>query len=154
MPPYHPIFGHFIALKECIQQLPRDTTMHVIVRHMAKEFPNGIFYLNLWPFNNTIMVVADPSAASKIETVKIRGRTPHTFCVYKQCLVPVLKGLSLKYGIQRVTLLSLRHSTVVLKVSLITLLCNRRCPYCISPGPLGVPRQRTLFLSLIVTSFS
>ena len=40
-------------------------------------------------------------------SVKIRGRTPHTFCVYKQCLVPALKGLSLKYGIQRVTLLSL-----------------------------------------------
>lgn len=54
MPDYHPVFGHFIALKESIQVLPRNTVMHVVVQHMAKQFPNGIFYLNLWPFNKTL----------------------------------------------------------------------------------------------------
>lgn len=67
MPDYHPIFGHFIALKECIQALPRNTTMHVVVSQMAKQFPKGIFYLNLWPFNDTLMVVANPFAASQVE---------------------------------------------------------------------------------------
>lgn len=67
MPKYHPIFGHFIALKECIQVLPRNTVMHVVMRQMAKQFPNGIFYLNLWPFSGTIMVVADPFVASQVE---------------------------------------------------------------------------------------
>lgn len=34
---------------------------------MAKQFPNGIFYLNLWPFNSTIMVIANPFMASQVE---------------------------------------------------------------------------------------
>ncbi|KAK7745730.1 hypothetical protein SLS62_009611 [Diatrype stigma] len=71
MPRYHPIFGHFAALKECIQALPRNTTMHVVVLHMAKQFPKGIFYLNLWPFNETFMVVADPFVASQVEAASL-----------------------------------------------------------------------------------
>lgn len=68
MPKFHPIFGHLIALKECMQVLPGNVAMHVMVRHMAKQFPNGIFYLNLWPFNKTIMVVGNPVAAVQVET--------------------------------------------------------------------------------------
>ncbi|CAJ2510080.1 Uu.00g059800.m01.CDS01 [Anthostomella pinea] len=41
--------------------------MHVVVRHMARQFPNGIFYLNLWPFSATLMVVANPLAAAQVE---------------------------------------------------------------------------------------
>lgn len=67
MPTYHPVFGHFIALKDCIQALPRSSTMHLVVQFMARQFPGGIFYLNLWPFNSTLMVVADPFVASQVE---------------------------------------------------------------------------------------
>ncbi|KAF2464401.1 cytochrome P450 [Lindgomyces ingoldianus] len=67
MPKFHPLFGHFVALKECIQALPRNTTMHVVVRRMAKQFPNGVFYLNLWPFSRTLMVVTNPFMASQVE---------------------------------------------------------------------------------------
>lgn len=68
MPSYHPVFGHFIALKECIQALPRNAVMHVVVQFMARQFPDGIFYLDLWPFSSTLMVVADPFVASQVET--------------------------------------------------------------------------------------
>ncbi|KAI3390831.1 hypothetical protein diail_8562 [Diaporthe ilicicola] len=68
MPACHPVFGHFIALKECIQALPRNSTMHVVVQLMARQFPGGIFYLDLWPFNSTLMVVGDPFVASQVET--------------------------------------------------------------------------------------
>lgn len=67
MPTYHAVFGHFIVLKEYIQALPRNSTMHVVVQCMARKFPGGVFYLNLWPFNSTIMVVADPFVASQVE---------------------------------------------------------------------------------------
>ncbi|KAG8163238.1 hypothetical protein KVR01_006535 [Diaporthe batatas] len=67
MPTYHPVFGHFIALKECIQALPRNSTIHLVVQLMARQFPEGIFYLNLWPFNSTLMVVTDPFVASQVE---------------------------------------------------------------------------------------
>jgi cytochrome P450 len=71
MPAYHPIFGHFIALKECIQALPRNTTMHVVMRLMGKQFPNGVFYVNLWPFNATMMVVFNPYIASQVEAAML-----------------------------------------------------------------------------------
>src|SRR3954466_11989729 len=67
MPEFHPVFGHFIALRECMKMLPRNVTMHVMVRQIAKIFPNGIFYLNLWPFNKTLMIVANPIAAAQVE---------------------------------------------------------------------------------------
>lgn len=71
MPKYHPVFGHLPALKESIQALPRNATMHDVVRHMANQFPNGVFYLNLWPFNETVMVVADPSVALQVEAASL-----------------------------------------------------------------------------------
>ncbi|KAH3996196.1 hypothetical protein HBI13_126060 [Parastagonospora nodorum] len=67
MPKHHPLFGHLIVLKEAIQSLPRNTVMHVVVRRIAESFPGGIFYLNLWPFNAPIMVVANPYVASQVE---------------------------------------------------------------------------------------
>lgn len=67
MPKHHPVFGHLIALKESIQELPRDTVMHVVVRRMAESFPIGVFYLNLWPFNAPFVVIANPYVASQVE---------------------------------------------------------------------------------------
>ncbi|KAI3328084.1 cytochrome P450 [Xylariaceae sp. AK1471] len=67
MPAYHPVAGHLLALKECSQVLPRDATIHVVIQRMVKQFPKGIFYLNLWPFNKTMLIVANPSAASQVE---------------------------------------------------------------------------------------
>ena len=68
MPTYHPVFGHFIALKECIQALPPNSVMHVVMQLMAKQFPDGVFYIDLWPFTSTLMVVGDPFMASQVET--------------------------------------------------------------------------------------
>lgn len=67
MPTHHPVFGHFIALKESIQAVPRNAVMHVVVKRMAGAFPNGVFYLNLWPFNDPLMVIANPHVASQVE---------------------------------------------------------------------------------------
>jgi cytochrome P450 len=41
--------------------------MHVVVRRIAEKFPGGVFYLNLWPFNAPIMVVANTYVASQVE---------------------------------------------------------------------------------------
>ncbi|KAI0014744.1 cytochrome P450 [Xylariomycetidae sp. FL0641] len=71
MPTFHPVLGHLIALKESISALPRNITMHVVVRRMASQFPNGVFYLNLWPFSDTIMVVGDPYVASQVEAASL-----------------------------------------------------------------------------------
>ncbi|KAI1418491.1 cytochrome P450 [Hypoxylon sp. FL1857] len=67
MPTYHAIFGHFPAMKQYRQILPRNTTVHVVISQLAKQFQNGIFYLNLWPFSRTIVVVTNPFLASQVE---------------------------------------------------------------------------------------
>ncbi|KAI4592631.1 hypothetical protein KJ359_010533 [Pestalotiopsis sp. 9143b] len=38
-----------------------------MVRKLANQFLKGIFYLNLWPFNKTLMVVANPYTAAQVE---------------------------------------------------------------------------------------
>ncbi|KAI1123774.1 cytochrome P450 [Nemania abortiva] len=67
MPEYHPVAGHLLALRECSRVMPRDTSIHVMIQHFVKQFPKGIFYLNLWPFSKTIVVVANPFAAAQVE---------------------------------------------------------------------------------------
>lgn len=78
MPTYHPVLGHFVALKECIQALPRKSKMHLVVQLMARQFPGGISYLDLWPFNSTLMVVADPFVASQVENALLHK--PKAMC--------------------------------------------------------------------------
>ncbi|OCL07969.1 AflN/verA/monooxygenase [Glonium stellatum] len=67
MPEFKLIAGHFMALKECIQALPRNTTFHTVMLQLSKKFPTGIFYIDLWPFNQTLMIVATPFGASQVE---------------------------------------------------------------------------------------
>ena len=51
--------------------MPQDATFHVIVRQIAKQFPGGIFYITLWPFSKTIMIVANPFVASQVESASV-----------------------------------------------------------------------------------
>ncbi|KAI1200338.1 cytochrome P450 [Nemania serpens] len=50
---YHPVTGYLVALRGCIQAMPRDTTMHVVIQHMMKQFPK--------------VVVANTIAAAQVE---------------------------------------------------------------------------------------
>ncbi|KAK8129115.1 hypothetical protein PG984_010223 [Apiospora sp. TS-2023a] len=73
MPPFHPVFGHLLAVKQAMQGLPRDITTHVMVRKMAKSLPDsgGNFYLNLWPFSKTLLVIANPVTAAQVEAASL-----------------------------------------------------------------------------------
>ncbi|KAK8060985.1 hypothetical protein PG996_010915 [Apiospora saccharicola] len=57
------------AAKVAMQGLPRDTTTHVMVRKIANSLPDsgGNFYLNLWPFSKTLLVIANPVTAAQVE---------------------------------------------------------------------------------------
>ncbi|KAK8110700.1 aflN/ verA/ monooxygenase [Apiospora kogelbergensis] len=67
MPIFHTLFGHLLAVKQAMQGLPEDVTMHSMVQKMAKQFPSGNFYLNLWPFSKTLLVIANPTTAVQVE---------------------------------------------------------------------------------------
>lgn len=68
MPDIHPLFGHLPVLKKASASLPPDTIMHNVMWKIARQqFPGGIYYLHLWPFSRTMLVVADAYAASQVE---------------------------------------------------------------------------------------
>lgn len=70
MPDAHPIFGHLLVLKKASALLPSKSIMHNVMRRIAREsFPGGIYYLHLWPFSRTLLVVADAYAASQVENM-------------------------------------------------------------------------------------
>ncbi|CAN8095348.1 unnamed protein product [Discula destructiva] len=68
MPDCHPIFGHLLFLKTVAGTLPQNTVMHTVMWKIMREyFPGGLFYLHLWPFSGTILVVCNAHAASQVE---------------------------------------------------------------------------------------
>jgi cytochrome P450 len=67
MPEFKLIAGHFLALKKTLAQLPAKTTFHTVMMQLSKSFPAGIFYINLWPYSGTLMVVTTPSAAIQVQ---------------------------------------------------------------------------------------
>jgi sterigmatocystin biosynthesis cytochrome P450 monooxygenase len=75
MPEFRLIAGHFLALKETSKALPPNTTFHTVIAQLSKRFPTGIFYINLWPFSRTLMVVTTPSAASQVQGFNL-GKPP------------------------------------------------------------------------------
>ncbi|KAH8894133.1 cytochrome P450 [Thozetella sp. PMI_491] len=73
MPEINPLAGHLLALKESVEKMPPNTVMHNVFHHISKQFPSGIFYVNLWPFSRTLLVVTTPSAASQVESFNLRA---------------------------------------------------------------------------------
>lgn len=72
MPDFHPIFGHLLYLKKVADTLPQNTVMHSVMWKIAREkFPGGLFYLYLWPFSATILIVCDAHAASQVEHLNL-----------------------------------------------------------------------------------
>jgi cytochrome P450 len=72
MPPYHPVFGHLLAIKKIKESLPYNTTFHLVAQRIARQFPGGIFYLTLWPFSKTIIIVSDPHIAAQVEAASLK----------------------------------------------------------------------------------
>lgn len=69
MPAFTLLAGHFGTLKETIKNLPSNTTMHTVVKQLSKQFPSGMFYINMWPFSGTWLVVTTPSGASQCQSL-------------------------------------------------------------------------------------
>lgn len=70
MPDFHSIFGHLLVLKKASESLPPDTIMHNVVWRIARQnFPGGIYYLHLWPFSRSLLIVADAHVASQVENL-------------------------------------------------------------------------------------
>jgi len=72
MPEFRIVTGHFLTLKKVFTALPSNATIHAKIARLAKEFPGGIFYINMWPFlSRTLVVVSTPSAALQVQEANL-----------------------------------------------------------------------------------
>ena len=63
MPKHSILFGHLLAVKTHVDKLPGDAHGFVPIGQMAREYPGGIFYLDMWPFLEPTMVCTSTTAA-------------------------------------------------------------------------------------------
>ncbi|KAK0377048.1 AflN/verA/monooxygenase [Colletotrichum limetticola] len=71
MPYYSSLGGHFPLIKQIMGTLPSDSIIHNIMWKISEDYSNGIFYLSLWPFSGTMMVLADADAASQLDSLAL-----------------------------------------------------------------------------------
>ncbi|KAL0937490.1 afln vera monooxygenase [Colletotrichum truncatum] len=67
MPKFSFFAGHFLVIGKIMRSLPSDSTIHNMMWQISKDYPKGIFYVCLWPFSKTTMVITDAHAASQLE---------------------------------------------------------------------------------------
>lgn len=71
MPNFNLLAGHLLTVKEASALLPGNTVMHNVFWDISKRFSSGIFYVDLWPFFGTILVVTTPSAAAQVDDLNL-----------------------------------------------------------------------------------
>ncbi|KAL4764516.1 cytochrome P450 [Aspergillus foveolatus] len=71
MPSFSLLTGHFGALKQTIDGMPPNATLHSIMLKLSQRFRSGMFYINMWPFSGTWLVVATPSGAAQIQSLNL-----------------------------------------------------------------------------------
>ncbi|KAL4917406.1 cytochrome P450 [Aspergillus aurantiobrunneus] len=71
MPEFKLLAGHFGVLKQTIQGMPPNATLHSTMLKLSQRFPSGMFYINMWPFSGTWLIVATPSAAAQIQSMNL-----------------------------------------------------------------------------------
>ena len=55
MPKHNLLLGHLLAVKPYIDALPADAHGFIPFGKMAREYPGGVFYLDMWPFIGPLM---------------------------------------------------------------------------------------------------
>jgi len=64
MPKHSLLFGHLLVMKPYIDQLPPDAHPAYYFGQIAKEnFPEGVYYLDMWPFFGPLLVCTSLTAA-------------------------------------------------------------------------------------------
>ncbi|KAL3458191.1 cytochrome P450 [Aspergillus heterothallicus] len=71
MPPFNLLTGHFPTLKAILNSMPRNATLHSVLLALSRNFPSGLFYINMWPFQGTWLIIASPSAAAQMQALNL-----------------------------------------------------------------------------------
>ena len=75
MPAWNPLLGNLLAAGRIAEQLPPDSHSCYLLRKMSLEYPNGAFYLDVWPMMEAVIVVTDPTMANQATSHPVVGST-------------------------------------------------------------------------------
>lgn len=64
MPPHSFLFGHLLVVAKVYRRLPPDAHPFYLADQLRRQYPNldTAFYIDLWPFNESILMVTSPQA--------------------------------------------------------------------------------------------
>ncbi len=67
MPPHHAILGHIPLCASIFKSLPRDVNLSLLADQVRRRYPylDSAFYLDLWPFCPTMLIVICPNMTSQ-----------------------------------------------------------------------------------------
>jgi len=69
MPKHNILFGHLLALKPFADKLPTDAHPFLTIGQLSRDFPDGIVYLDMWPFSEAPLLICT-SVTAAIETAQ------------------------------------------------------------------------------------
>ncbi|KAH7362207.1 cytochrome P450 [Plectosphaerella cucumerina] len=75
MPPWSPLLGHLLSAGKMFDRLPADGHSCYMLRMLSLDFPDGAYYLDVWPMQEPILVVTDPDMSYTVETHPVVGVT-------------------------------------------------------------------------------
>ncbi|MCJ1381280.1 hypothetical protein MMC17_004389 [Xylographa soralifera] len=67
MPEHSMLVGHLLAVKSYVDKLPSDAHNFLAFGQMARDYPGGIYYLDMWPFIGPFLISGGPNLFSMQE---------------------------------------------------------------------------------------
>jgi cytochrome P450 len=67
MPEHHALLGHLPIVREAMDALPQNCAVDVAISNIAREFPDGVFYLDFAPFDKPNIIVTSPDVAAQVQ---------------------------------------------------------------------------------------
>lgn len=71
MPKHNFFFAHLLVLKRHMSRLPRDSTTNTIFLELSKDFPAGVFYVDLWPITRPMLVVNTLDTVTQLQNAPL-----------------------------------------------------------------------------------
>lgn len=76
-PPHHWVYGHLLVFKEIKAKLPADAHINLVHATIAREYGlQTIYYLDLWPTFDPMVVVLNPALAAQACQIKNLPKHP------------------------------------------------------------------------------
>lgn len=67
MPKHTAVMGHLSLMRDAILALPPNCAPDIATSNVAKEFKEGLFYLDLMPFERVNLIVTSANAAAQLQ---------------------------------------------------------------------------------------